>query len=114
MNEVRFKNNLLYIGNNEISFVNKIIQLKHDYNKIFVLLGIPPRKELSYDDCHNMYCYDSEGGKVWQIGQRTKGDDTVFTMISISDSVLYVNDFLGRRFTVDKENGLVEDMIITK
>lgn len=48
------------------------------------------------------------------IGQRPKGDDTVFTMININDSVLYANDFLGRRFSVNKESGMIENMNITK
>jgi hypothetical protein len=79
-----------------------------------VLLSISSRKELNYDDYHNIYSYNSDGEKMWQVGQRPKGDDTVFTMINIIDSVLYANDFLGRRFSVNKENGMIEDMNVTK
>ncbi|WP_312503371.1 hypothetical protein [Lacrimispora sp.] len=114
MNEVRFNNNLLYIENIEISFRSKIMQIKHEGDKIFVLLNIPPKKELSYDDCHNIYCYSNMGKMLWQIGERPKGDDTVFTMINIIESELYANDFLGRRFSVNKDNGSIEKMNITK
>lgn len=114
MNEIRIDNNLLHIGNIKITFENKIMQYKIIGNKIFVLLNITPKKELSYDDYHNIYCYNSEGKKIWQVGKRPKGDDTVFTMINIIDSVLYANDFFGRRFSVNKENGIIENMNITK
>jgi len=114
MSEVKFAENILYIGDVKIPFANRIMQLKKDEDKIFILLHIPPKKELEYDDCHNIYCYDCTGKEVWQIGQRPKGDDTVFTMINLIESVLYANDFLGRRFSINKENGIVENMNITK
>lgn len=114
MNEVKFNNNLLYIGDLEIRFDNKILQIKQELDKIFVLLSIPPKKELRYDDYHNVYCYDWMGNQIWQIGKRPKGDNAVFTMINIIDSVLYVNDFLGRRFIVNKDNGTIGIMNVTK
>lgn len=114
MNEVTFKNNLLYIGDLTIIFDNNILQIKQESDKVFVLLNIPPKEELSYDDYHNIYCYNFAGSKVWQIGKRPKGDNAVFTMIIIIESVLYVNDFLGRRFAVNKENGTIGVMNVTK
>lgn len=114
MNEVKFENDLLHVGNLKIRFNNKISQIKQEPDKIFVLLNIPPKKELNYDDCHNIYCYNFSGNKVWQIGNCPKGDNTVFTMMNIIESILYVNDFLGRRFVVNKENGTLGTMNITK
>lgn len=114
MSEVKFKDNILYIGDVKVSFDTKIMQMKSEEDKIFVLLNITPKKELSYDDCHNVYCYNSEGKILWQIGKRPKGDTTVFTMINIVESVIYVNDFLGRRYSVNKNNGIIEKMNISK
>ncbi|MDR2088478.1 MAG: hypothetical protein LBP73_03880 [Clostridiales Family XIII bacterium] len=114
MNNANIENNLLHMGDMEIAFENKISQLKQEGNRFFVLLDIPAKEELCYDDYHNIYCYGNDGRKVWQIGKRPKGDDAVFTMIDMVDSVLYANDFLGRRFKVDKETGIVGDMNITK
>ena len=114
MKKVIVEGNLLCIGNMQISFENKIMQVKQEENYIFVLLNIPPKKELSYNDCHNLYCYDSAGNRIWQIGERPNGDDIVFTMVNIIDSSLYANDFLGRRFWVDKCTGIIGGMNITK
>lgn len=114
MNNIKIDNNLLYIGDVLITFNNKIMQYKTDSDKIFILLFITPKKEFSYDDYHNIYCYNYMGKKIWQIGPRSKGDDTVYTMINLIDSVLYANDFLGRRFVVNKENGTIGNMNITK
>lgn len=69
---------------------------------------------MSYDDYHNIYCYSSEGDKLWQIGKRPRGDNAVFTMINVTDSVLYANDFLGRRYTVNKDNGTIGTMNIVR
>lgn len=114
MIEMSFSNNILYLGNAVIPFENKIIQIKNEDDRVFVLLSIPPKKELSYDDCHNVYCYDIDGKMMWQIGQRPKGDGTVFTMINIIESVLYANDFHGRRISINKNTGMIEKMNITK
>ncbi|MEB3751168.1 hypothetical protein [Geobacillus icigianus] len=114
MNEIKIDNNSLFIGNNQITFEDKIMEVKIDGDKIFVLLHITPRKKLDYDDCHNIYCYNNHGEKIWQIGQRPNGDDTVFISIDLVDSMLYANDFLGRRFLVNKESGKIEKMYITK
>ncbi|MFC6335085.1 hypothetical protein ACFP56_20835 [Paenibacillus septentrionalis] len=113
MSEIKMDNNIIYIENVQITFENNIMQVKNEGDRIFVLLSIPPKKTLSYDDCHNIYCY-SEGQRMWQVGQRLNGDDTVFTMINLIDSVLYAHDFLGRRFSVNKENGMIDKMNITK
>ena len=69
---------------------------------------------MTYDDFHNVYCYSTEGIKIWQIGIRPKGDKAVYTMINSDDSFLYANDFFGRRYYVDKNTGNIKGMEITK
>lgn len=114
MDEVRFHDNLLYLGKTIVSFEKKIMEIINDGDRIFVLLSFPMNQETSYDDCHNLYCYDYKGNRQWQVGERTKGSDTVFTMIRIFDSVLYATDFFGRRYSVDKDSGELMAMQIVK
>lgn len=93
----------MYVGDLEIKFKNKILHKVQEADKIFVLLDIPSTKEMNYNDYHNIYCYDFAGNKIWQIGKHPKWDSVVFTMIHMIDSILYANDFAGRRFIVRKK-----------
>lgn len=114
MTEIKFKDKELYVCDKIISFTEKIEQIKQDKNKVFVLLDIPEKEELLYDDFHNVYCYSFEGEKIWQIGIRPLGDKVIYTMINLDGPFLYANDFMGRKFTVDKNTGEIKDMMITK
>ena len=114
MKNIEYRENKLYIGETEILFTDKIQQVKYENDKVFILLDIPAKQELTYDDFHNVYCYSMDGTKVWTIGIRPKGDKAVYTMINVDDSYLYANDFLGRRYYVDKNTGDIKDMKITK
>jgi hypothetical protein len=114
MRKINFEDNILYIDNKELIFSDEICQVKIDNDKIYVLLEIPPKDKLSYDDFHNIFCYSIDGEKEWQIGVRSKGDEAVYTMIDFDDKFLYANDFMGRKFSVDKKTGETKGMIITK
>lgn len=114
MNKLIFKENVLYINEHQVIFVEGIFQIKEDNGKIYVLLDIPQKEELLYDDFHNVYCCSMEGKIIWQIGKRPKSDDAVYTMINYDSQYLYANDFLGRRYTVDKSTGEIKDMSIVK
>lgn len=114
MNNVKFKGNKLFIGKKELSFAEDIYQVEQDGDEIYVLLDIPMKEELTYDDFHNIYCFSVEGIKLWQIGVRPKGDKAVYTMIKFKNSILYVNDFLGRRYIVDRGTGEIKDMSVVK
>ncbi|MEG1848068.1 MAG: hypothetical protein RRX92_02935 [Lachnospiraceae bacterium] len=112
--KIRYENKSLYIENQEISFKDNIFQIKIDDDKIYVLLDIPSKRELVYDDFHNVYCYSTKGEKKWQIGVKPKGDEAVYTMIGIDNDFLYANDFMGRRYTVEKRTGNIIGMVVTK
>jgi hypothetical protein len=112
--KVSYEKNILIIGEKKIVFSDMIYQIKEESNKIYVLLDINPKETLSYNDYHNVYCYSVDGIKLWQIGKRPKGDSAVFTMINIDELYLYANDFLGRRCLVNKNNGNIEGMTISK
>lgn len=114
MEDAKFENNMLFIGNQKIIFNSNIYQVLCENQKIFILLDIPPKKFLSYDDYHNVFCYDGSGKRIWQVGERNKGDDSVYTMITLSNSQLYLNDFLGRRYKVNKDTGCICEVAITK
>jgi len=114
MSKINIRENSLYIDEQEITFSDNIEQIKVDNDNIYVLLDIPPKEELSYDDFHNVFCYSGDGKRIWQIGIRPKGDEAVYTMISFDDDFLYANDFLGRRYSVDKYTGQIRSMRVTK
>lgn len=114
MKNIEYKDNKLFIGDIEILFTEKIQQIRCDNDKIFILLDIPQKTEFIYDDYHNVYCYSMNGTKIWQIGIRPKGDKAVYTMINADDTYLFANDFLGRRYYIDKNTGNINKMEITK
>lgn len=114
MSKISFEENVLYIADRELTFSDEIDQLKVDNDKIYVLLDIQPKEKLSYDDYHNVFCYSIGGEKVWQIGVRPKGDEAVYTMINFDNDFLYANDFMGRRYSVDKGTGEIKGMMVTK
>lgn len=111
---IAFENNVLYIGNVEHTLPEKIDRVEQDCENVYVLLDIPTRKDLTYDDYHNVYCFSITGEKRWQIGIRPRGDESVYTMIGFDNTWVYANDFLGRRYFVDKKTGSVMKMIVTK
>lgn len=114
MNEIKFVDNVIYVKDSVIEFEEKVAKVKKIADRFFVLLKIPPQKFLNYNDCHNVYCYNLDGKRIWQIGDSPKGRNSVFTMIQSRGSILYVNDFLGRRFIVDQQTGTLSLSTVTK
>lgn len=110
MKNISFDKNILYIGDKNIVFEDEIFQVKIEDDKIYVLLDIKPKEKLTYDDCNNVFCYSGKGRKIWQIGVRPKGNPTVYTMINFDDKYLYANDFMGRRYYIDKNTGEIQGM----
>ena len=60
------------------------------------------------------FILSGKGRKIWQIGVRPKGNPTVYTMINFDDKYLYANDFMGRRYYIDKNTGEIQGMMIAK
>ena len=88
--------------------------MKIEDDKIYVLLDIKPKEKLTYDDFNNVFCYSGKGRKICQRGVRPKGNPTVYTMINFDDKYLYANDFMGRRYYIDKNTGEIQGMMIAK
>lgn len=114
MMNITYRDNIVYFIQKKIIFPDRIFQIKQDNDKVFILFDILAKDELTYNDYHNVYCYTDKGDKIWQIGVRPKGDKAVYTMINIDDTYLYANDFLGRRYAIDKGSGLIKDIKIVK
>ena len=110
MREVNFDKNKVFFDHKIVEFQYDIMQLITENENVFTLLKIPFNQELGYNEFHNVYCYNQEGEKVWQIGERNKeiDDNIVFVMINIIDEQLFVNDFLGRKFIVNKHSGTID------
>lgn len=112
MQKINYDKNIVIFNQKKVEFQYDIMQLAIENENVFILLKIPfKNQELGYDEFHNVYCYNLKGNKIWQIGKRAKeiDDDIVFIMINIKDDKLYANDFLGRRFLVDKLNGNIDN-----
>ena len=114
MEKVSFFGKTLNIGEKKVVFDMEIEKIQSINEKIFVLLKIPARKKMSYNDLHNIYCYSADGEMIWQIGKRSKGDDVVYTMIRIDNSDLYANDFLDRQFLINKNTGEIINMRVVR
>lgn len=116
MSKINFKENSVYVVEKKVvRFSSTIAQMLENNNQLYILLDIPTGKDLNFDDFHNVYCYSVAGEKVWQIGNRKLDDEVVYTMINMKDDKLYANDFLGRRYNINKDTGLIDDdLIITK
>lgn len=114
MSKVSYIDNKLFFENQEYKFEYPIYSMKKDKNNIYILLDIPVKQKYTFDDCHNVYAFSSNGKQLWQIGKRPIGDDDIYTLINIKSDVLYATDFSGRKYIVCKENGSLKKMEIVK
>jgi hypothetical protein len=111
MNNISFENNTLWINDKTISFKYNIDTVIENDNSLFIMIDIPlNQKEYYYEDFHNVYCYDANGDLLWQIGERSIGDIYEYVLIVINDNNLYATDMMGRRYLVNKKNGMPTDM----
>jgi hypothetical protein len=115
MNNVKWNSNILTIGDKIITFKYPIQEIVVGEQQVFVLIETPLNmKQYDYDDLHNVYCYSYDGNKLWQIGSNSVGNDDMYVGLTENESKLFVNDFLGRRFRVDKNTGKLSDMTFAK
>ena len=111
---IEINGNDLHIDHHDIYFDYNIRQIDITDDRVIVLLDIPN----GADDPANIFCVDFEANILWQIEQsgrffkktgspKAAGSSVCYTGMYIreSDGLLQVNDFLGRRFLVDPEDG---------
>ena len=111
---IEINGNDLHIDHHDIYFDFNIRQIDITDDKVIVLLNIPK----GADDPANIFCVDFEANILWQIensgsffkragSPKAAGSSVRYTGMYIreSDGLLQVNDFLGRRFLVDPEDG---------
>lgn len=111
---IEINGNDLHIDNHDIYFDYNIRQIDITDDRVIVLLDIPN----GADDPANIFCVDFEANILWQIEKsgrffkktgspKAAGSSVCYTGMYIreSDGLLQVNDFLGRRFLVDPEDG---------
>lgn len=99
----------LFLNNKEISFqypIANIIEYKE-------LLIVRHYVMAGSGDYRNVYAFNEEGEKVWQIQSSAKheSDETYnnsFCGIAIEDNVLSVATPLGAEFNVDPKDGSIE------
>ncbi|MBC1742911.1 hypothetical protein HCA06_07460 [Listeria welshimeri] len=111
-------NKLSAFGKN-IEFKNKIVELKENDNYLFVRLLVAPGQELNESTLSNVYAINKLGEIQWQIKNVAPKGNSVYICVplvgmNIEENVLFVTDFMGRRFEVNQENGTLNHMKIVK
>ena len=108
---MEIKHNQLIINNKQISFNNKIQEVKILNETTIVLLNV----DGSLD---NVYGINSDGEIIWKIkepNEKKVGNNRFpYVGISIKDEKVAVIDFYGRRFFVNEKNGEIVDSDFVK
>lgn len=100
-------NKLSVLGKN-IEFKNKIVELKENDNYLFVRLLVAPSQELDESTVSNVNAINKLGEIQWQIKNASPRGNSVYIYaplagMNIEENVLFVTDFMGRRFGVNQE-----------
>ena len=114
MKEISVSGNTLSVSHAKITFKYPIKKIERINGKYIVLLKIPSGARLGFEECNNVFCYDANGEKCWRIGSKLpigiiSRAHMPYVAIDILDGELYANDFWGRRFRVNAENGKLID-----
>ncbi|WP_228464350.1 hypothetical protein [Listeria seeligeri] len=111
-------NNLSAFGKN-IEFNNKIVELKENDKYLFVRLLVAPGQEVNENAFSNVYAINQSGEIQWQIKNIAPKENSGYICaplvgMEVEHNVLFVTDFMGRRFEVNQENGALKHMKIVK
>lgn len=105
--EFRIINNKIDINDYSIEFKYLIRNAKIVDDKIIVLLELP----YNIDEVDNLYCLSKNGTIIWQ-SQHLKElypNEKIlpYEQIVINDREIIANDFYGRRYFINFENGFI-------
>ncbi|MGF6907904.1 hypothetical protein [Fusobacterium sp. PH5-44] len=116
INVVFNENKLIINETRKIIFKRNIKKTILDEDRVYVLLEIPWIKvdEETEDDYSNVYCYDKDGKRIWQIEKREKPPETFFIGMFLIENELSVTDFIGLNCTLDKSNGKIINTEVVK
>lgn len=103
-----YTDNKLSVFGKNIEFKNKIVELKENANYLFVRLLVAPSQELDESNVSNVNAINKLGEIQWQIKNASPRGNSVYIYVplagmNIEENVLFVTDFMGRRFGVNQE-----------
>lgn len=103
-----YTDNKLSVFGKNIEFKNKIVELKENDNYLFVRLLVAPSQELDESTVSNVNAINKLGEIQWQIKNASPRGNSVYIYaplagMNIEENVLFVTDFMGRRFGVNQE-----------
>lgn len=110
MNDIRVNERKIKIGNKKIELRYPVKMVELIDNMYIILLGVPIRAKLGFEEFNNIVCYNNKGELVWKIDDKLPGgivsnEQTPYVAIQIQDNILKATDFFGRRFQIDVTNG---------
>lgn len=119
--DYKYENNELKISGKTIKFPNKIEEIKHNNEYVFVRLAIIMNSSVHVEDeDNNVYSIDKNGDIVWRIKNIPPDDNPEYICSPIvlmyvdENNHLFVTDFSGRRFKVELKTGNMKMVSITK
>lgn len=96
---------------NQIKLINTKVSIEG--NKYIVLVDMAGNKQGSQEECNaNIYCIDNHNNILWQVDS-TKGmfDRDSFIYLELDNNgKLTAKRFFGKKYLIDIESGLVEEI----
>ena len=112
--EFRIINNKIEINDSSVEFMYLIKSAKAVDDRIIVLLEIP----YDIDEADNLYCLSKNGTIIWQSQHLRELCPTEkilpYEQMIINDREIIANDFYGRRYFINFENGFIIKKEISK
>ena len=109
-----YKSSYILINGKSYHFKNKIREVIKYKDTYIVLLEIPE----GCDEINNIYCLDKNANIKWQSEDLNikypKYLKLPYVSLRIKDDIVYANDFFGRRFEINAENGKILGYTIVK
>ncbi|MBO0468759.1 hypothetical protein JZO73_14745 [Enterococcus plantarum] len=119
-NKVEYENNELTISGGKIVFQYNISELKSNNNYIFVRLEIPSGRNLTEEELCNVVAVNQSGSIKWRIKNippQNNPDYICAPIVGMNldvNDILFVTDFMGRKFQVNQETGSLNQIEIVK
>lgn len=115
-----YDKNKLTISGGKIEFQYNISEVKVSNNYFFVRLEIPSGQQLTEKELCNVIAINESGNVEWQIKNYPPQNNSNYICSPIvgmdldENDMLFVTDFMGRKFQVNQETGALKQSKIVK
>ena len=116
MISVEIKGKQLFVnGEPMIVFDERIVKTQLlSSNELIVLIDFPKRTKISENQILNLFKYDIQGNKIWQVKFEDIKRLSPVTDFRIDNDALLLTDFFGRSYHASVSNGHASLTGITK